>query len=226
MSSCPLISIMHRLTAVGFIFTATSLRVFGINSKCCDPSRQLVEQTATAHRAEQAVSSESQLLFSFTTLDYTIIYMTCLSAQSPFSKIRHTAHVFFQTNSCNRLSVSFITQTCCLQTSSVEASHLSLSLCSTWCLIPSLSWVGNTGSMKSLLRSTCLLLSTSIWTLSPCSSSCCSSSVSAARMCVMCPRYSFVLLSCVRVKVIMTFTMLCVCVLNFYIALAFISTYN
>lgn len=61
MSLCPLISIMHRLTAVGFILTATSLRAFGINSKCCDPSRQLVEQTATAHRAEQAVSGESQL---------------------------------------------------------------------------------------------------------------------------------------------------------------------
>lgn len=124
---------------------------------------------------QQRVTTSFQLRES----DYTIIYMARLSAQSPLSKIRSTARVFFQTDSCNRLSVSFITQTRCLQTSSVEASHLSLSLCSTWCLIPSLSWVGNTRSMKSLLRSMCLLLSTSIWTLSPCSSSCCSSSTSA-----------------------------------------------
>lgn len=68
MSSCPLISIMHHLTAVGFIFTATSLCAFGFNSKCCDQSHQLVEQTVTAHRAEQAVSSKSQLIFSCTTL--------------------------------------------------------------------------------------------------------------------------------------------------------------
>lgn len=85
MSSCPLISIMHRLTAVGFIFTATSLRAFGINSKCCDPSRQPVEQTATAHRAEQAVSGKSQLIFSCNNSDDTIIYMARLSAQSPLS---------------------------------------------------------------------------------------------------------------------------------------------
>lgn len=68
MSLWPLISIMHCLTAVGLIFTATSLLAFGINSKCCDPSHQLVEQTATAHRAEQAVSSKSQLIFSRTTV--------------------------------------------------------------------------------------------------------------------------------------------------------------
>lgn len=64
MSLWPFISIMHHLTAVGFIFTATSLCALGIKSKCCDQSHQLVEQTATAHRAEQAVSSKSQLIFS------------------------------------------------------------------------------------------------------------------------------------------------------------------
>lgn len=68
MPLCPLISIMHHLTVVGFLFTATSLCAFGIRSKCCDPSRQPVEQTADAHRAEQAVSSKSQLIFSCTSL--------------------------------------------------------------------------------------------------------------------------------------------------------------
>lgn len=55
---CPLISIMHHLTAVGFIFTGTSLCAFGINSKCCDQSHQLVEQTATAHGAELCVKQQ------------------------------------------------------------------------------------------------------------------------------------------------------------------------
>ena len=56
---------MHYLPAAGFIFSATSLCAFGIKGKCCDQPHQLVEQTATAHRAEQAFGSKSQLIYSF-----------------------------------------------------------------------------------------------------------------------------------------------------------------
>jgi len=52
----------YFLTAARFIFTANSLCAFGINSKHCDPSSQLVKQTAAACRAEKAVHSESQLI--------------------------------------------------------------------------------------------------------------------------------------------------------------------
>lgn len=166
MSSCPLISIMHYLTAVGLLFTAISRCAFGINGKCCDPSRQLLERTAAAHRAERAVSSKSQLIFSGTRLT-PIIYAACLSALSHLSETGTTACPPSQASSCSW----FI---------HAEASHFCPPLCSTWCLTRSWSWVGNTGSISSLPRSTCLLHSTCIWTSSPCSSSCCSSSASAA----------------------------------------------
>lgn len=91
MSLWPFISIMHHLTAVGFILTATSLCALGIKSKCCDQSHQLVEQTATAHRAEKAVSGKSQLIFSCTTLDYMIsFYKASLFAHYPLPKINAT----------------------------------------------------------------------------------------------------------------------------------------
>ena len=72
---------MRRVTAVGFIFTATSLCAFGINSKCCDPSRQPVEQAVPARRAGQAVSRHSQLHYHLYGL------FVCLP---PLSEIRHT----------------------------------------------------------------------------------------------------------------------------------------
>lgn len=181
---------MHHIPAVGFIFTATSLCACGINSKCCDPSRQLVEQTATAHRAEQAVSSKSQLIFSCTTLTSWFIYMACLSPQSDPWKTRHTAFPAFsyRPNSCNWYFISFfspVTQTLSPQMTSlvvcvVLKPLIFVSLCSTWCLIHSLSWAGSTGDTQCLLRSMCLLHWTSIWTLSTCSCSCCSSSASVA----------------------------------------------
>lgn len=125
----------------------------------------------------QSWTACQQQVTTYFRLHNSIICMACLSAQCPLPKIRNTGRVCFQTASLNRLSVSFISLTRCLQTSVLK--HL-VSLCSIWCLISSSSWVGNTGSMKSLPRNMCLLLSTSIWTSSSCSSSCCSSSGCAA----------------------------------------------
>lgn len=125
MSLCPLISIMHCLTAADFIFTATSLRAFGINSKCCDLSRQLVGQTASAHRAETGCQEQVTTYFQLHNIDCTITYMACLSAQSPLSKTRNTAHVFCLTDPCNWCRVSPVTQTVCHQTSAlVVLKHL------------------------------------------------------------------------------------------------------
>lgn len=86
MSLWPFISIMHHLTAVGFILTATSLCALGIKSKCCDQSHQLVEQTATAHRAEKAVSSKSQLIFSCTTLTTWFLFTRLLHSHTTLSQ--------------------------------------------------------------------------------------------------------------------------------------------
>lgn len=52
---------MHHLAAVGFIFTATSLRASGIKSKC-DQACQPLEQTAPETHAEHTVRSELQLI--------------------------------------------------------------------------------------------------------------------------------------------------------------------
>ena len=134
----------------------------------------VVLATAAAHRAEQAVNSESQLTFS---LHY-YLYSLFMCTAPPLLKIRHFAHVSLQTASCSLLSVSLLTHKHAAFRS--QGWSISLSLCSTWCLIPSLSWVGNTGSMKSLPRSMCSPLSTSIWTSCLCSCSCCSSSASVA----------------------------------------------
>lgn len=127
---------MHRIPAVGFIFTATSLCACGINSKCCDPSRQLVEQTATAHRAEQAVSSKSQLIFSCTTLT-TRLFIWPVYHHSPIPErqdilpcfltdqsLQLMLCLFFFSCDTNTLPVDDISGCMCC----VETSHLCVSL--------------------------------------------------------------------------------------------------
>lgn len=82
------------------------------------------------HTELNRLSAASHNLFSAAQLLTTRLFImpVCLHRSLP-SEIRNTSCVFFQTYSCNWLSVSYLTQTCRLQTSLLEVLKHLISLC-------------------------------------------------------------------------------------------------